>query len=73
MIPRNIGRIMNRHPRIIERILLQPETPTKDNRGRGRIILTPEILADIIIYIRSDRENRLKDYEEIIHDTGIIY
>jgi hypothetical protein len=72
MTPRSIGRIMNRHPRTVERILLQPETPTKGNRGRGRTILTPEVLADIIAYIRSDRENRLKDYEEIIHDTGII-
>jgi hypothetical protein len=26
----------------------------------------------VIAYIQSNRENRLKDYEEIIHDTGII-
>jgi hypothetical protein len=69
MTPRSIGRILNRHPRTVERILLQPETPTKNRRGQNRTILTPEILA---AYIQSNGENRLKDYDEIIHDTGII-
>ena len=72
MTPRSIGGIVNRRPRTVERILSQPEPTPKGNRGRGRTILTPEVLADVITYIRSDRENRLKDYEEIIHDTDII-
>ena len=72
MTPRSIGRILNRHPRTVERILLQPETPTKNHRGRNRTILTPEVLADVIAYIQSDLENRLKVYDEIIYDTGII-
>lgn len=33
MTPRSIGRILNRHPRTVERILLQPETPTRNHRG----------------------------------------
>src|SRR5437588_4192153 len=32
MTPRSIGRILNRHPRTVERILLQPETPTRNHR-----------------------------------------
>ena len=38
----------------------------------NRTILSPEVLADVIAYIQSSYENRLKDYGEIIHDTGII-
>jgi hypothetical protein len=29
-------------------------------------------VSGLIAYIQSNRENRLKDYDEIIHDTGII-
>jgi hypothetical protein len=32
----------------------------------------PEVITNIIAYIRSNRENRLKDYDEIIHNTRII-
>jgi hypothetical protein len=38
----------------------------------NRTILTPEVLAGVIAYIQSNCENRPKDYDEIIHDTGII-
>jgi hypothetical protein len=38
----------------------------------NRTILTPEVLADVIAYIQSNCENRLKDYAEIVHDMGII-
>jgi hypothetical protein len=70
MTPRSIANIVDRHPRTVQRILEQPTTPTR--RAGRPAILTPEILADVIQYIRSSRENRLKDYDEIIHETGIV-
>jgi hypothetical protein len=72
LTPRRIGKILGRHPRTVERILPQAETPSKIHRGQHRILLTPEVITDVIAYIQLNRENRLKDYDEIIYDTGII-
>jgi hypothetical protein len=71
--PRRIGRYLKRHPRTVRRILEQPETPTKNQRGVATTILTPDLLGNVVAYITSCRENRLKDLPTIIHETGIIY
>jgi hypothetical protein len=72
LTPRRISKILGRYPRTIERILLQAETPSKTHRDQHRTLLTPEVITDIIGYIQSNRENRLEDYDEIIHNTEII-
>ena len=38
----------------------------------NRTIPIPEVLADVIADIQSNCANCLKDYDEIIHDTGVI-
>jgi DDE superfamily endonuclease len=70
--PRRIGRYLKRHPRTVRRILEQPETPTKSQRGLATTILTPDLLGSVVAYITSCRQNRLKDLPTIIHETGII-
>jgi hypothetical protein len=70
--PRRISRYLKRHPRTVQRILEQPETPTRNRRGVTTTILTPNVLSNVVAYITSCRENRLKDLSTIIHETGII-
>jgi hypothetical protein len=70
--PRKIGRYVKRHSRTIQRILEQPETPTKTRRGVASLRLTPQALGRVVTFIQSSRENRLKDYPEIIYETGIV-
>jgi hypothetical protein len=70
--PRRIGRYLKRHPRTVQRILEQLETPTKSQRGVATTILTPDALSNMVAYITSYRENRLKDLPTIIHETGIV-
>jgi hypothetical protein len=70
--PRHIGRYLKGHPRTVRRILEQPETPTKSRRGVATAILTPDVLSNVVAYITSCRENRLKDLPTIVHETGII-
>jgi hypothetical protein len=70
--PRKIGRYVKRYSRTVQRILEQPETPTKTRRGVSSIRLTPQALGRVVAFIQSSRENRLKDYPEIIHETGIV-
>jgi hypothetical protein len=44
----------------------------KSQRRVAITILTPDLLSNMVAYISSCRENRLKDLPTIIHETGII-